>query len=591
MPDKNEETDVSMFRIRRIYDDILPVNKHTLTQVAAILRDRFPAISDYEVSSLADHLKNPMKYRYRSILFVSDDMMGRVKGFALLNHYPDLNFIYLDYVSTSKTVARRGIGGALYERVREEALTLKVLGIFFECLPDDPELCKDPELLKQNRMRLKFYERYGAFPIANTTYETPLTPDDDNPPYLVFDGLGKHPVLHRDLVKLIVTAILERKYSGICPPDYIDAVLSSFKDEPVQLRKPLYIKEEHPVTVAVTIPQDKKIVLVINDKHDIHHVRERGYVEVPVRIRRIAQKCLTSNLFRKIPVKHFSERHITAIHEARFVHYLRDVSKHLKAGESVYPYIFPIRNKRHLPKDLIYRAGYYCIDTFTPINAHAYIAAKRAVDCALTAADELCRGDRIAYALVRPPGHHAERNTCGGFCYFNSAAAAAHFLSRLGKVAMLDIDYHHGNGQQDIFYERNDVLTISIHGHPSFSYPFFSGFEDETGKGAGEGFNINMPLPEHINSGLYIDCIKRAVEKISRFDPSFLIVLLGLDISRGDPVGTWEIVQEDFEVIGEMIGSLDIPTLVVQEGGYNTRHLGANAMGFFKGLWHGIYPS
>jgi hypothetical protein len=146
----------------------------------------------------------------------------------------------------------------------------------------------------------------------------------------------------------------------------------------------------------------------------------------------------------------------------------------LEVKESVYPYVFPIRNVARPPKDLAVRAGYYCIDTFTPLNHNAFPVAARAVDCAMTAAQRVLEGARVAYALVRPPGHHAERRSFGGFCYLNSAAVAANYLSGYGRVAMLDVDYHHGNGQQTIFYRRADVLTVSLHGHPSFAYPYFT---------------------------------------------------------------------------------------------------------------------
>ena len=237
-----------------------------------------------------------------------------------------------------------------------------------------------------------------------------------------------------------------------------------------------------------------QIALVINDRHGIHEVRERGYVEAPVRITTILKEIGGSDLFATVPPRNYPMSHIQAVHDADFVKYLKRVCESVPEGESVYPYVFPIRNAARPPKELAVRAGYYCIDTFTPLNRRAYAAAERAVDCALTAADAVLGGRPIAYALVRPPGHHAERRTFGGFCYLNSTAIAAHYLSAFGKVAILDIDYHHGNGQQDIFYERADVLTISIHGHPRLAYPYFSGFEDERGRGPGEGFNLNFPL-------------------------------------------------------------------------------------------------
>jgi len=154
----------------------------------------------------------------------------------------------------------------------------------------------------------------------------------------------------------------------------------------------------------------------------------------------------------------------------------------------------------------------------------------------------------------------------------------------VGPVAILDIDYHHGNGQQEIFYERGDVLTISIHGHPEFAYPYFTGFEDEKGAKAGSGFNLNIPLPEQADAERYRQALGRALERIRRFAPRFLIVALGLDTAKGDPTGSWSLVARDFEENGRLIGSLRLPTLVVQEGGYRTRTLGVNARQFFAGL-------
>src|SRR5262249_44033026 len=155
------------------------------------------------------------------------------------------------------------------------------------------------------------------------------------------------------------------------------------------------------------------------------------------------------------------------------------------------------------PRDLAIRAGYYCIDTFTPLNRNAWPAARRAVDCTLTAAHALVTGTRLAYALVRPPGHHAEHSAFGGFCYLNNAAIAANYLAEHGRIAILDIDYHHGNGQQEIFYRRSDVLTVSIHGHPSFAYPYFTGFPSETGEGEGRRVNLNFALGEHLDGKEY----------------------------------------------------------------------------------------
>jgi len=164
-------------------------------------------------------------------------------------------------------------------------------------------------------------------------------------------------------------------------------------------------------------------------------------------------------------------------------------------------------------------------------------------------------------------------------------------LSLWGKVAILDIDYHHGNGTQEIFFQRRDVLTVSVHGHPHFAYPYFSGFADEKGQGEGLGFNINFPLPEIIVPQDYTLALGRALRNIVLFKPVFLVISLGLDTAKGDPTGSWPLKAKDFGDVGRMIGSLRLPTLVVQEGGYNTRNLGLNARHFFDGLHRAYYQT
>ncbi|HDQ46084.1 MAG TPA: histone deacetylase family protein [bacterium] len=578
-----------MFRIRRIYDDVLAVNREAILKVQDIWKTQFPDIRAEEIAALSDRLKNPVKHRFRAVLFVAENGQGNVKGFALMMHDEELEFCYLDYIAAAGRQTGRGIGGALYERLRHEARMLHTVGLFFECLPDDPGLCRDKENLDANRARLRFYERYGARPISGTEYETPVNPGDDCPPYLVYDPIDRDKPLRRRLARRIVRAILERKYGDYCPAVYIDRVVTSFTDDPVRMRPPRYVRKPELRLSRIFPAADQKIILVVADQHRIHHIREKGYVESPVRVDAIRKGIEPTGLFSPVKIRRFSLRPIRVVHDHQFVDYLGRVCEKIQSDVSVYPYVFPLRNQTRPPVDLPVRAGYYCMDTFTPIHQNAFAAAKRAVDCALTGARYLSEGHRLAYALVRPPGHHAEKGAFGGFCYFNSASIAANELVREGRVAVLDIDYHHGNGHEDIFWERSDVLTVSIHGNPRFAYPYFTGFRDSKGEGDGKGYNLNFPLPEQCDGSAYRETLDKALNRIRHFAPAYLVLAFGLDTARGDPTGTWSLTARDFEENGRLIGSLRIPTLVVQEGGYDTRQLGRNARSFFTGLWTGHF--
>ncbi len=341
-----------MFRIRRIFDDLSPANGKALARIGEILKEQFPGARPGEAESIPEKLRNQLKYGFQTILFAAEKGAGKVHGFALALYDPLLKFTFLDYITVPGAEAGGGLGGILYERVRKEALDLGCVGLFFECLPDDPELCRDGETRKQNAARLRFYERYGAVPVAGTKYETPLEPGGDNPPYLVFDGLGRQDPLRREKARLIVAAILGKKYGDLCPPEYIRMVMDSFRDDPVKLRPLKYVTAPKRTAVAAALPESERVALFVNRDHAIHHVRERGYVESPVRVEAILREILPSGLFTEKKARHFGERHILKVHSAVFFSYLRKVCMAMPEKESVYPYVFPVRNAAGPPGPL-----------------------------------------------------------------------------------------------------------------------------------------------------------------------------------------------------------------------------------------------
>ncbi len=328
-------------------------------------------------------------------------------------------------------------------------------------------------------------------------------------------------------------------------------------------------------------------MLVATPRHELHHVKERGYFERPVRVQAIREALEPRGWFREVTCRKHQEKEILAVHDRHFVHFLRTVCTTLKAPRPVYPDTFPLRQSSRRPKELAVQAGYYCIDSGTPLYPNAYVAARASVNAALTAADELLGGTRLVYAICRPPGHHAGKRYYGGFCYFNNAAIVAQYLVGEGRAAILDIDFHHGNGTQDIFYDREDVLTLSVHGHPDYAYPYFSGYSDETGEGPGLGANLNLPLAPGTDQEKYLAAFSRALDRIVRFKPEFLIVSLGFDIMRGDPTGTFTLSPASMRILGRRLMELELPLIVIQEGGYNLRNLRNGAEEFFAGCVEG----
>ncbi len=578
---------MGLHTIRQIYNYNNPVNLAALEQCKEILLAQFPYMNAAEADELLLSAQNPLAMHYRYLLLVAEGRRKNVLGLAIASYFPKEKFYFLDYIATQQHKISGGVGGALYERLREEAASTGSLGIFFECLPDDPDLFLNEEEGKQNIARLRFYERYGARPLAGTEYALRRT--DYSVFYLVYDGLGVTQQLKSTEARKVIRAILENKHAKKCSPEYIQQVVSSVKGSHVTLRPSRYATKEDHKTVDRSIPADKKITLVVNEGHLIHHIKERGYVESPVRVKSLLKELGKMDVFETVSAKNFPDTLIEQVHDPQYLKFLKKICAAIGNTHTRYPDIFPVRNATRLPQELDLQIGYYCIDTFTPLNANAYIAARGAVNCALTAAEAVLNGRQLSYALVRPPGHHAERKYFGGFCYLNANAIAAHYLSKQGTVAILDIDYHHGNGQQNIFYHRQDVFTVSIHGNPEFAYPNFTGFEDEYGEEEGVGFNLNIPLKRGIDGKMYRKALARALEAIKKFNPTFLVIALGLDTAKGDPTGTWLLSAADFAENGKMIAALCLPTVIVQEGGYQNRVLGVNARHFFDGLWNGFY--
>jgi acetoin utilization deacetylase AcuC-like enzyme len=277
---------------------------------------------------------------------------------------------------------------------------------------------------------------------------------------------------------------------------------------------------------------------------------------------------------------------ISAVHNPSLLA-LYQLADALPAGEFYNPTSFPISPSGPPEKPhRIQEMGFFCQDTSTPFSAEMRQAILWSAASAHAGAEAISDGGhKISYALSRPPGHHASATYFGGYCYLNNSAIAAHHLSSKGKVCVLDIDYHHGDGTQSIFYERNDVLTISVHADPTERFPFFSGFEKEVGEGAGEGFNLNVCLPFRTNAEQYMSALKDHVfPKLKEFAPDYLIIAFGADTYLGDPLCDFLLDLPDYTDIGKEIASLSIPTLAVQEGGYCKGALGGIIHHFLEGF-------
>ncbi len=281
---------------------------------------------------------------------------------------------------------------------------------------------------------------------------------------------------------------------------------------------------------------------------------------------------------------------ILAVHDAAYVDFLqRAHGDWVAAGRKgdAFPYVFPVRGRRPLNLARIdAELGQYAYDCGTPVAAGTWDSVYWSVQSALSGLEAVVDGAGTAFAFCRPPGHHAGRDYMGGYSYLNAVAIAAEqALSRgAGRVAVLDVDYHHGNGTQDIFYARGEVLTISLHADPTTDYPFYWGHGDETGDGQGRGANLNLPMPRRTGWKAYQTHLARALERVSAFKPDLLIVPYGADTYAGDPISYFNIETAEYEAMGVMIAAANLPTLICMEGGYAIEALGDNVSTFLKGF-------
>ena len=318
--------------------------------------------------------------------------------------------------------------------------------------------------------------------------------------------------------------------------------------------------------------------------------------EVAERAERIRGALEADGGFELVAPAEHGDDPIVAVHDPGLVRFLAEAWPQMRAEgiahQALVPEAFGVRGLTEgmtapgEPRHAISgRAGYWALDTSTPIVAGTYRAARAAVDVALTATDLVLGGAPAAYGLCRPPGHHAARSMYGGYCFFNNAAiAAAAVVRATGEpVAILDLDYHHGNGTQQIFWRRSDVLYVSIHADPDRAYPFYLGRADETGEGPGAGANLNLPMPAGTTNEMYLDALDRALGAVGATPGSVVVVSLGFDTYGHDPIGDFALTTDVYHEVGRRVAALGRRTVILQEGGYHRPSLGENARAWLRG--------
>lgn len=343
------------------------------------------------------------------------------------------------------------------------------------------------------------------------------------------------------------------------------------------------------------------MLTIYNNQHALHHGKVemfRGELvpcfEVPARADYVLQELKRRGLGAIEAPGAFDDAAITRVHAPRYVEFLRGAWAEwvaldpANAQRDALPSYWPIRGFRSdvLPASFAARMGLFSYDAGTPLTAGTWAAARSGAACAFTAARRLLQGERATFALTRPPGHHAGADFFGGYCFLNNAAIAAQTLRDAGvqRVAVLDIDYHHGNGTQAIFYERADVQFTSIHGDPHTEYPYYLGYADERGAGAGLGFNHNLPLARGSDFSAWRAALRAALQGVAAFKPGALVVSLGLDTFAGDPIAGFTLQSADYLQVGADLARAGLPTVFVFEGGYAVAEVGVNAVNVLEGF-------
>lgn len=318
-----------------------------------------------------------------------------------------------------------------------------------------------------------------------------------------------------------------------------------------------------------------------NPQFEVFNGDKIEHQEVPARVERILAALDKYQLPYQSVEEMISLELLKEVHEPLYVDFLVKKSHQQSENNYAYPSAFPIAAHHGVITNDIATHGKYSFDTYTPILKYTADVARKSAYLAWKAAQLIREGSqKSVYALCRPPGHHAERAQMGGYCYFNNAAIAAHTLSKKGKVATLDVDFHHGNGTQHIFSQREDIFTSSIHADTDWKFPFMAGNKNEPGIKA----NSNYPLLAGVTDKEYQVVLEEAVKKISDFNPDYLVVSLGLDTHEADPIGGFKLTTPYYQKMGQTIVELSVPTVIVQEGGYNTGLLGENVISFLKGF-------